>query len=157
MTETIYVVASQEEKERFVPIELWKRCVVTGVGYANVFRALNNIPRNTKVINFGYAGSNRLRIGSMCSISESRNYHPNCEFQNDPVYNTEEIEGFSESFPCYTSGDFVTESNVKETVVFDMELYAIFAMGFRHVSAAKFITDNLSADEYDQNTGGNKE
>ena len=149
-----FVVATEEEKKRLVPESCWNVCIVTGIGYANVFRSLQDVPRSTPLVNIGYAGSNKLPIGSIRRISVSRNYHPNCVFQNDPEYVIKPTADDPSSVPCYTSGDFVTETDITEPVVFDMELYAIFAMGFTSITAIKVITDNLSAEQYEQNTGG---
>lgn len=166
MIDFIFAVATEREKETFVPVEYWKRCVVTGIGYANVFRALDKVSRQIPIINVGYAGSNKLEVGKMYVVSEVRNYHPNCEYEEDLAYLAplstlrEAKKYFSDvepgAYPCYTSNDFVVETRIEAPVMFDMELYAILAMGFVRVLAVKYITDNLSAKEYEKNTGGRK-
>ena len=50
---------------------------------------------------------------------------------------------------CYTSTDFVTKTNIKESCVFDMELAFICAM-FDKVKAIKVISDNLDLHTYEK-------
>jgi hypothetical protein len=52
--------------------------------------------------------------------------------------------------PCYTSNDFVLQTNIKEPVVFDMELAYILALGFKNVESIKIVSDNLSLKEYEE-------
>lgn len=135
------VVATEEEYRRFK--SYGHDIVKTGVGYGNVFKALADIPRDTPILNIGYAGSNSISIGTECVISECRHYHPNVDF-DEPVYT--ELGG---KYVCYTSDDFVTHTDITEPVVFDMELYAILSMGFTDVTAIKIVSDNLSLKEYE--------
>ena len=37
--------------------------IITGVGGTNVVRALNDIPRDTMIVNIGYAGGLNLKVG----------------------------------------------------------------------------------------------
>lgn len=136
------VVATGEEYERFK--SYGHDIVRTGVGYGNVFKALADIPRDTPILNIGYAGSNTIPIGEECAISECRHYHPNVNYEEA----TYKLNG---EFVCYTSDDFVTHTDIKEPVVFDMELYAILSMGFDNVTAIKIISDNLSLKDYENN------
>ena len=48
---------------------------------------------------------------------------------------------------CYSNTDFVTASPYNDCV-FDMELAYICALGFTHVSAIKYVSDNLSLHTY---------
>lgn len=124
--------------------------IITGIGYGNVFNALKDLPRDTKIINIGYAGSNRLAIGSSYEITWSYNYHPNVEY-DEPKYKCQ--TNTKTGVPCYSSSDFVLQTNIKEPCVFDMELYAINAMGFTDVRAIKVVSDNLNYKEYENNSG----
>ena len=132
------VVATKEEQKRF------NAHIVTGVGFGNVYNALADVPRDTPIVNIGYAGSNTIPKGEVCVISECRHYHPNVEYI-EPMYSL--VNGI---YTCYTADDFVTHTDIKEPVVFDMELYAILSMGFTNVTAIKIISDNLSLEEYEQ-------
>lgn len=134
------VVATEEEYNRFNT--KGQDIIKTGVGYGNVFKALADIPRDTPIINIGYAGSNSIPIGTECVISECRHYHPNVEYNED----TYRLNG---QYVCYTSDDFVTHTDITEPAVFDMELYAILSMGFTNVTAIKIVSDNLSLQEYE--------
>ena len=48
---------------------------------------------------------------------------------------------------CYTSNDFVLETD-KKGCVFDMELAFIAALGFKDLVAFKYVSDNLDLQEY---------
>ena len=125
--------------------------IVTGVGYPNVYKALADIPRDTPITNIGYAGSNIIPKGTVCSIGTCKHYHPNVEY-DEPEY---KLNGGT--YICYTSDDFVLHTDIREPVVFDMELYAILSMGFTNVTAIKVISDNLSLEEYENITNGKGE
>lgn len=131
------VVATKEEQKRF------NADIVTGVGFGNVYRALADVPRDTPIVNIGYAGSNTIPKGEVCVINECRHYHPTVEY-DEPIYGSD-----TGRYICYTSDDFVTHTDIKEPVVFDMELYAILSMGFTDVTAIKIVSDNLSLEEYE--------
>lgn len=134
------VVATEIEYKKFKSTN--EETIMTGVGYANVYKALANIPRDTPIINIGYAGSNNIPIGEVCLIGECRHYHPNVKYDED-VYK------LSGNCVCFTSDDFVLSTDIKTPVVFDMELFAILSMGFTNVVAIKIVSDNLSIDEYE--------
>lgn len=135
------VVATEAEFKKFGSDS--EETIITGVGYGNVYKALANVPRDTPIVNIGYAGSNKLPIGTICNIGECRNYHPNVEF-NEVIYQ------LSGNCTCYTSNDFVLQTDIEEPAVFDMELYAILSMGFTNVRAVKVVSDNLSLKEYEK-------
>lgn len=116
--------------------------LVTGVGGMNVYEALRDFPRDTPIHNVGYAGSNQLPVGTRCRVGTVLAYHPNATFQ-EPEYH---LDGDT---PCFTAGDFVTSTDIKEPCVFDMELAYILAMGFTNVTAEKVVSDNLSATEFE--------
>ena len=69
--------------------------------------------------------------------------HPHYAYK-EPVF---QLDG---DVPCYTSCDFVVETEIKEPCVFDMELAFILAMGFTNVTAEKIISDSLSKEEFQQ-------
>lgn len=137
------VVATEAEYKQFKSDT--DAIIITGVGYANVFKVLADIPRDTPITNIGYAGSNSIPIGTVCAIGECRHYHPTVDY-DEPIYALPGI------YTCYTSDDFVTHTDIQEPVVFDMELYAILSMGFTDVTAIKIISDNLSLEEYEKIT-----
>lgn len=139
----IVVVATY--KERLKALELFpkaKNIIVTGVGGTNVYQALKKVNRNTKIVNFGYAGSNVLPIGEKVTISKSSLFHPNVDYK-EPIFM---LYG---DYPCYSSNDFVLKTDIEEPCVFDMELAYICAMGFKNIESIKIISDNLSLKEYE--------
>lgn len=139
----IVVVATENEykvaQKRFKGQDI----VVTGVGGINILHALKNVDRGLEIVNFGYAGSNVIPIGTEVKIGECKLYHPNVEY-DEPTYT---LSGY---VPCYTSNDFVLQTNIKEPVVFDMELAYILALGFKNVESIKIVSDNLSLKEYEE-------
>lgn len=141
---TIVVVATDEEyklaKKRFKH----KPIIKTGVGGLNVIHRLRHIPKWVKIINFGYAGSNNITKGREVSIGFCMSYHPNVDYL-EPAY---VINDKNSTLWCYTSNDFVLDTDIKETCVFDMELAYICALGFKNVKSIKIISDNLSLNEY---------
>lgn len=139
----IVVVATEEEykvaQSRFKGQDI----IVTGVGGINVLRTLRKATKGLKIVNFGYVGSNVLPIGTEVRVGECKLYHPNVEYY-EPTY---KLDG---DVPCYTSNDFVQQTDIKEPVVFDMELAYILALGFKNVESIKIVSDNLSLKEYEE-------
>lgn len=145
---SIIVVATNEEyklaQERFKG----HRIIQTGVGGINVYQTLKHVPRWRKITNFGYAGSNNIPVGTEVSIGFCEVYHPNVNYM-EPAWIIDDKES---NIWCRTSSDFVTETNIKEPCVFDMELAYICAMGFKRVESIKIVSDNLSLKDYEENT-----
>lgn len=139
----LIVVATDEEyklaKKRFKG----QKIIKTGVGGLNILEALKHYPKWLKITNFGYAGSNYFDIGTEVHIGSCKLYHPNVEYQ-EPTYI---LDG---NVKCYTSNDFVIETDIKEPVVFDMELAYICALGFKRVESIKIVSDNLSLKQYEE-------
>ena len=135
------------EAERKIAESRWKNesILVTGVGGLNVYKALCDVDRNEQIINFGYCGSNLLQIGSEVSVGDCRLYHPNVEYEEKSFC----LDGEA---TCLTSCDFVLKTEIKEPVVFDMELAFILAMGFQNVKSIKIVSDNLSLKQYEELT-----
>lgn len=142
----IIVVATAEEYELAKKRFKGHRIIQTGVGGINVYETLKHVPRWLKIVNFGYAGSNNIPKGTEVSVGISVAYHPKVEYL-EPAYL---LDDKTSSLWCYTAGDFVTETEIQEPCVFDMELAYIMAMGFKHVRSIKIISDNLSIDEYEE-------
>ena len=148
----IVVVATDKEykvaKERFKG----KKIIKTGVGGINVIRKLRKIPKWKRIINFGYVGSNNIPIGTEVKIFGCVSYHPNVEYI-EPIYLLDCDLLKDNLVDCYTSNDFVLETNIKKPCVFDMELAYICALGFKHIESIKIVSDNLSLKEYEENVG----
>ncbi len=148
----LVLIAEEQERalaEQYFPgIEV----LVTGVGALNIMKSTRNIPLDTEIFNIGYAGSANFEIGTIVEVTESRLNHPNVDYP-EPKYMLENLQFSQFSNPqiknaiCYTGVDFVLQSNYKDCV-FDMELAFICGMGFKHVHALKYVSDNLSLHEY---------
>lgn len=138
------VVATDEEYKLAKKLFKRHKIIKTGVGGINVIETLKHLPKWHKIINFGYVGSNNIPIGTKVKISECQLYHPNVDYE-EPIY---KLNG---DIKCYTSNDFVLNTDIKEPVVFDMELAYIMALGFKNVESVKIVSDNLSLKEYKKN------
>lgn len=132
--------------------------IITGVGGVNVIKALKHLPKDTEIINIGYAGSKCYKIGEIIEIYKVKTYHEKAHFQEPFQFLDSTILDNNQKLAiCYSSTDFVENidyENFKEDCVFDMELAFIAAM-FDNVSALKVVSDNLNYKEYDKNV--NKE
>lgn len=122
--------------------------IITGVGAINVINALKDLPKDTEIINIGYAGSLYFPIGTVVQISDVNTYHEIANFKEyHKVLNINIKEKYNYVGKCYTSTDFVLKTNTKEPCVFDMELAYIASM-FKNVRAIKVISDKLSYVEF---------
>lgn len=135
------IVVAMEEERRLVKTD--EPVLVTGVGAVNVIRAMKDIPRDTPILNIGFAGSNSIPVGSEAKIGRVALYHPNAEY-DEPTF---QLGGDT---PCFTSCDFVLNTTIAEPCVFDMELAFILAMGFTDVSAVKTVSDTLDMEEFEK-------
>ncbi len=134
-------------------------------------------------INIGYAGSTNIEIGTWVNVTKSYNYewkipgeekysmkdvgnqnlieintHENSKSTVLDKENKENKEIIKDMFiqkaPCYSAESFVTKTNIKETVVFDMELHSIAIICDMYkipLISLKMISDNLSMDKYYEN------
>ena len=130
-------------REIFPEIE----CIKTGVGAGNVIKTCCNLPKGTRIINIGYAGSNNIEIGTVSLVSDSFRYtDENYKFDDhaNPLHLSDE------GFPCYTGNSFFTESDKEEPTLYDMELnyIASFSPHLELVAAVKIVSDNLSVDAF---------
>lgn len=147
------VVAAEHEELDIMPslVDEADKVIITGVGALNVWKALQNEPRDELIVNVGYCGSNVLPIGTMCSPDEVELYHPNVSYAEKELETLEAYE-YMNPAKCYTNIDFVTETKIIEPVIFDMELAFIAGMGFEHIRAVKKVSDNLNVEEYERNS-----
>jgi hypothetical protein len=138
------IVVATEEEYKLAQQRFNDKIIKTGVGALNVINKLKDLDRNAPIINFGYVGSNNIKVGTEMQIAKSKLYHPNVE------YKEQEYKLESTGTTCYTSNDFVLNTDIKEPVVFDMELAYIMALGFKNVKSIKIVSDNLSLKEYEE-------
>lgn len=119
--------------------------IVTGVGGANVIRALKDLPRDSEIFNVGYCGSAHYPIGSTVWIRDCRLWHPNVNY-TEPTFSLKDYGNVI----CLTAGDFVLDgTELPAHSVVDMELAYIAAFGFAKVSSVKFVSDNFSLMQYE--------
>ncbi|MCQ2311028.1 MAG: hypothetical protein MJZ64_04685 [Paludibacteraceae bacterium] len=157
--EHLILIAEEGERtliSKYLPDTDWP-VLVTGVGGVNIVRALRDVPKDTHVLNIGYAGSANFDIGTLVEVTQVFTNHPNCRFPEPEMMLDAVDDGL---FPianckavCYTNSDFVLQSDYKDCV-FDMELAYIAAMGFAKTSALKLVSDNLSLHAYHELTHG---
>ena len=124
--------------------------LITGVGALNVIETLRDIPKDTKIINIGYAGSKDLPVRKFYVVDYVAHYHPNVSYAESyykldylPYVDNERFDVKS----CYTGCDFVLGTELKDCL-FDMELAYIMALGFTNVISFKYVSDNLDLQEY---------
>lgn len=161
MEKKIIIIA--EEGERKLIADLRERLgnpawlegaevLVTGVGGINIIRSLRGLDRQCEIINIGYAGSANFEIGSIVEVTEVGLNHPNVTYP-EPELPLQEHGTDLMHARCYTNCDFVLQSDYRDCV-FDMELAFVAALGFAHLSAYKFVSDNLSLHAYHELTNG---
>ena len=150
----LVVIAEKEEMKLVKELGYDKYPVlITGVGALNVIDALKDIPKDTNLINIGYAGSKDLEPGKFYTVDMVSLYHPNVDYYEHQYelgwipWEAEERDEPMMFVKCLTGTDFVLESDVSGCV-FDMELAYIKALGFENVIAYKYVSDNLDLQEY---------
>ncbi len=141
--------------------------LITGIGKQQTAINLTMYLENNKsekpdiIINMGYAGSTNSNIGEWINVSNSYNYE-----WNIPGEQKYSVEGFSDDvikvlnnssikkLPCYSAESFVTSTDIKEDVLFDMELHSIYLIcciyGINLISLKK-VSDNLNLSDYYKN------
>ena len=142
----LIVVATDEEYELAKKRFKGQKIIKTGVGGINVVQTLKHFPKWLKITNFGYVGSNNIPVGTEVKVRWCKLYHPNVEYDEKTF-----VLSVHEGVPCYTSNDFVLETPINQSSVFDMELAYIMALGFKNVESIKIVSDNLSLKEYEEN------
>ena len=132
----------------------------TGVGAINIIRSLQHLDREAELYNIGYAGSANFDLGSWVEVTEVRLNHPNVTYAEPRLLLVDEsigaelpLEHEARRAICYTNCDFVLASDYRDCV-FDMELAFIAALGFKHLHALKYVSDNLSLHAYHEHTRG---
>lgn len=114
------------------------------------------------VINIGYAGSTDIKVGSWVNITKSYNYEwyiPGEEKYSFTDFGNKELVLLDntniQKVECYSSESFVTETDLEGHIAFDMELHSVVVvcdMFDIPVMALKKISDNLSLNDYYDNT-----
>ena len=142
-----------------------KRLLITGIGkQLNAINLIKYLCNNTKpdlIINIGYAGSTDIQVGKWVNISRVYNYEwyiPGEEKYVMLAGGSQKLELLNnngvETVECYTAESFVTETDIKEHVAFDMELHSISLICDLNnipLLSLKKISDNLSLKDYYEN------
>lgn len=141
--------------------------IITGVGKQQTAIKLVSYLENNKenkpdlIINMGYVGSTNSKIGQWVNVNKSYNYEwniPGEERYTIIGYNKEKISTLDNAnikeLPCYSAECFVTSTDIKEDVVFDMELHSIYMICCKYdieLISLKKVSDNLSLENYYEN------
>lgn len=144
----VILVATKEECELAKKHLPGYVILCTGVGASNVIHTLANrhFSNDTHYINVGFAGSNKLPVGTVTMVSESKRLlDGKVEFED---YRNGYFLATGEGYPCYTSNNFVTENTSEYPVVYDMELNYIVAFPIDLIGSVKIVSDNLDVIEY---------
>lgn len=134
--------------------------IITGIGKQKTAIGLTKyLCENDKpdlIINIGYAGSVNCKIGSWISINKS--YNLEWDIPGEQKYSMDDLGNQDlvtidelENLPCYSAECFVNSTDIKENVIFDMELHSVSLLADLYnipLVSLKKISDNLSMDDY---------
>ena len=151
---TIYEGISKETKINLLITGIGKQRTAIGL---TVY--LNQNIKPDIIINIGYAGSTNEKIGNWINISKSYNlewYIPGEEKYEMQEIKSKELEELDElkKLPCYSAECFVTNTDIKENVIFDMELHSVYILSNIYnipLKKIKKVTDNLNMKDYYSN------
>lgn len=137
--------------------------LITGIGKQRTAISLTKYicenGKPDKIINIGYAGSTILEIGKWYCVSYSMNYEweiPGEEKYDMLDYGFKKLDKVDklEEKPCYSAECFVTDTDLEEECLFDMELHSISILCDKYdipLVSIKKVSDNLSFDGYYEN------
>lgn len=143
--------------------------LITGIGKQQTAINLTQYLENNKdnipdiIINVGYVGSTNSKIGTWVSVDKIYNYE--WDIPGEQKYSIDRFKDFSiikvlhkdsvKILPCYSAESFVTSTNIKDDVIFDMELHSIYVIcqiyNIKELISLKKVSDNLSLDDYYSN------
>ena len=150
------IITNLEGKQNETKITL----IITGIGKQKTAIGLTKyLCENDKpdlIINIGYAGSTNAKIGSWVSINKS--YNLEWDITGEQKYSMDDLGGQDlvtieelEQLPCYSAECFVNNTDIKENVIFDMELHSVSLLADLYnipLISLKKVSDNLSMDDY---------
>lgn len=179
MKKILFVIAMQKEATKIAKELTLKQItenqyskenitlIITGVGKQQTAISLVKYLENNKenkpdiIINIGYAGSTNSKIGQWVNVNKSYNYEwniPGEERYTIQGYEKELIKTLNneniKQLPCYSAESFVTSTDIKEDVVFDMELHSIYLVCCKYdfdLISLKKVSDNLNLENYYEN------
>ena len=152
----ITVYSNNISEEKNIKLNL----IITGIGKQKTAIGLTKyLCENDKpdlIINIGYAGSVNCKIGSFVSINKSYNLEWN--IPGEQKYSMNDLGGQDlvtidelENLPCYSAECFVNSTDIKENVIFDMELHSVSLLADLYnipLASLKKVSDNLSMEDY---------
>lgn len=150
MAKTVILAAEEAEYRKCLEYLPDFECIKTGVGAGNVIKTCCTHPAGTRIVNIGYAGSNRSEIGTVSLVSDSYRLNDGCykfEDHANPLHLSDE------GLPCHTGNSFVTQTDIVEPTLFDMELnyIASFTPHLELLASIKIVSDNLSVEAFMNN------
>lgn len=179
MKKILFVIAMQKEATKIAKELTLKQItenqyskenitlIITGVGKQQTAISLVKYLENNKenkpdiIINIGYAGSTNSKIGQWVNVNKSYNYEwniPGEERYTIQGYEKELVKTLNneniKQLPCYSAESFVTSTDIKEDVVFDMELHSIYLVCCKYdinLISLKKVSDNLNLENYYEN------
>lgn len=179
MKKILFVIAMQKEATKIAKELTLKQItenqysrdnitlIITGVGKQQTAMSLVSYLENNKenkpdiIINMGYVGSTNSKIGQWVNVNKSYNYEWNIPGEEKYTiigYDREKISTLDNAnikiLPCYSAESFVTSTDIKEDVVFDMELHSIYMICCKYdieLISLKKVSDNLSLENYYEN------
>ncbi len=182
MKEILIVCAMEKEskliaeklKLKQVESNIWIKenisLLISGIGKQRTAISLTKyLCQNKKpdlIVNIGYAGSTDISVGKWVNITKSYNYDwgiTDEEKYSFLDWGNQDLELIDDNdiqkVECYSAESFVTQTNLEGHIAFDMELHSIVVLGDMFnipVLALKKISDNLSLDDYYNNTANDR-
>ena len=161
---------AQELKLEKVTETIFRKNLISGIGKQKTAINLTKyLCKNIKpdlIVNIGYAGSTDIKIGTWVNITKSYNYEwniPGEEKYSFLDYGNQELEPIKnteiQKVECYSEESFVTKTDLTGHLAFDMELHSVAVIGDMFkipVMSLKKISDNLSLEDYYDNTENNE-
>lgn len=113
-------------------------CEVIGIGAGDI----PDIAPDDTIVNVGYCGGYKLKPGAVIEPSRSISLETR-ETKTMHRY----FKGECESFPCFTSGEFVTAPAYPWPAVYDMELAKLASVRCKGLVCLKIVSDSLDEGE----------
>ena len=157
--------------------------LITGIGKQQTainltqYLDINKENKPDVIINIGYVGSTNTKIGTWVNVNKIYNYEWN--IPGEQRYSIDGFKDFNDNsdnsdssiiktfncnniklLPCYSAECFVTNTDIKEDVIFDMELHSIYLVcqmyNINELISLKKVSDNLSLKDYYSNIDMNE-
>ena len=131
---TRFLVAMEREAEKFIQAMGYDPGVeIIGIGAKD----LGWYSGDDVLINIGYAGAYRIRVGTLIEPSFAMDIHTRDLVRIDPAF-------LLDTRICLTSDVFVETPLFGWPTLYDMELFNIAATPHKRVHAIKIVSDNLN-------------